>query len=304
MPTDQFETTYNDLDIDQQNVHHPMDDIGTIVGLDRLNEEDVADFRDRVMDVFVNKANASYPGLLNGMNRHLGFIPERTLVMELASTALMENGPRIEINATNVTIYSSWGINITPSVEMTIDIFNDFKSSRHTHYARYMGDVVEIINTYSSVFTTTLSDTSKLYTLASNLVPLSSVNLQQTELIKTQHHKLKNNYIVPGSIVFNDYRPRNELIFRGSDWDLEDEFTPPSDEETYWVDYDQGYVTLGIEDPRNISVSYLYNDLPLTVYSMPVELYAFTDQEFQKELYEDILNAVSVYEQGLIKSLG
>jgi len=304
MPTNQFTTTQTDLDISPANIHHAIDDIGILVGLDRLPEEEAATFRDRVMDVFVNKANASYPGLLNGINRQLGFIPERTLEIGLRSSVDMDSGPRIEFNSTNITIYSSWGINKDTTVEMTIDTFNDFISPRHTYGARYISDVVEYINAYSSIFEATLSDSSKIYSLASNLVPKSSVKLSTPELLKAQHHKLRHEYIVPGSIVFNDSRPKTELSFRGLDFDTDEEFSPPTDEEIYWIDYDQGYVSIGIKDPRGISVSYLYHDFPLVVYTMPVELYAFTDRHFQEMLYEAVLDTVSTYERGLITSLG
>jgi len=49
-----------------------FDDFGFLLALDRIPEESNVDYRERLLDVFINPAGAHHQGLLNGISRELG----------------------------------------------------------------------------------------------------------------------------------------------------------------------------------------------------------------------------------------
>lgn len=279
-------TTVTDLIQSEQNIHHAIDELGALVGVERDLGEPAQDYRDRVWDVYVNKANASYGGLLYGANRELGLLSEPAISFSVASGVYLDSGPRIDIEQARIVLYSEWKVGRTPTVELTISIDAGKPNDWCDYHAHYMKDVVDIVNANSAIWEATIVDSSMQYRLAQELVPVTSVKLWKIQSLNSKHNKLEKDYIVPDSMIFNNPNLINESAYRGIDFDFSYEFVGPSAESDYWIDHDRGYVTLGLEYPSNIRCSYLYHDLPLVVKALPMKLYEFTDEYFQNTLYK------------------
>ena len=78
-----------------------FDELGALVSCPRLPEEPNVEYKERIMDVFTNKANASRDGLINGIGRELAtrrnitwIHPERDL--ELADAMIVLNSITID----------------------------------------------------------------------------------------------------------------------------------------------------------------------------------------------------------------
>lgn len=293
-------TTTSNLEVTKINREHPADDIGALIGLDRLPEEAAADFRLRAWDVYVNKPGAHYEGLLYGANRELGLISQEALSFCCSLDANYVNGPYLEITPTEINIYSTWGIYKTKVKEMSIGLFGDTKSDWHDYHARYIGDVIDIVNTNSSVFSVLLVTSGLDEELASTLIPTKSVSLVLEETVRSRRHKLRHENIVPGSILFNNDYLITEKTHDSDDWDTTTQFTGPTERSEYWVDYRNGYITFAEEDYGSIIISYMYNVFPTSVYQLPIEIYEFADPKFEKLLYSTSLNNTNETMQSLI----
>lgn len=297
-------TTASNLTVDMYNREHAIDDLGALVGLERILGETSAEFRLRVWDVYVNKPGAHQRGLLFGANRELGILAQEALSFVCSVNADYVNGPYLEITPTEINIYSTWGIYKTKVKEMSIGLYGDFKSDYHDYHARYIGDVIEIVNTYSSIFSVLLVTSGIEDELASTLVPTKSVRLVLEETARARRHKFKYENIVPGSLLFNSDHLVTEMTHDSDDWDMTTEFTGPTDRSEYWVDYRNGYITFAEKDFGSVVFSYMYNVFPSPVYQLPIEIYEFSDPSFERLLYSTTLNDTNEVMQDLVTADG
>ena len=65
-------TNYSAASIVEHKVFNELDSHGLTLGLPRLAGERNAEYKQRLLDVFVNRANSSYLGLIYGITRELG----------------------------------------------------------------------------------------------------------------------------------------------------------------------------------------------------------------------------------------
>ena len=56
----------------RQNIVNRFDEHGDLLSLDRLPEEKNSDFRQRMLDVSVNKGDPTYEGFINNLSREFG----------------------------------------------------------------------------------------------------------------------------------------------------------------------------------------------------------------------------------------
>jgi len=293
------------------NSHHHIDESGIVTGLTRLPNETAATFRQRVLDVFVNKAGAHYDGLVNGANRELGYIKERAIEVNLRSGA-MYGSQSIMITQTGIYVFSATqSTSSTSTCELSIDIYNDFLSPDFDYHARYIGDVVDIINANSSYFEASLTDSAYQYVLASTLVVGNSWQWAVPERIDAPRAKLKHEYIVPHTVLVND------TLYGAPDTDLADptyiaKLDLVTGTASVQVDTENGYVQLTVENERdmfpisstNLVVQYAYNTFPFVMYTAPVEVYEFGDMYFQRAQYELDRNQVDQYEPTFLDRKG
>lgn len=69
-------------------VRTPLDEIGSLLNVDRIPAEDLKDYAERLYSTYVRRSSSTYDGLLNGINRALGLSEEE--VIEVRYRAIMQ----------------------------------------------------------------------------------------------------------------------------------------------------------------------------------------------------------------------
>jgi hypothetical protein len=65
------------------NVWNCFDEFGLLLGLPRIQGEHNREYRARLIDVYVNPANSTYQGLINGISRELGIASSNVTIEQL-----------------------------------------------------------------------------------------------------------------------------------------------------------------------------------------------------------------------------
>jgi len=130
-----------------KNINNTFDYIGQLVGLPRLPGERNADYRKRIIDVYVNRGGSNYDGLINAITRELGLKKQNVIVVAAAGS----NNPRLVVNDTKLYLYSEWKHEESFTLDLKIDIYDKAGP------AYYLSDLVNYVNLNSAIFTFTLA---------------------------------------------------------------------------------------------------------------------------------------------------
>src|SRR6185436_16040784 len=128
-----------------QNVFNQFDDFGLLLGLPRFSGENIESYRKRLSDVYVNRANSTYLGLINGITREFGlelYKPLRIYPIKESDIFLAED-PEIVFDGPFVFL---WRDKKNKILEMKIDRFDQNGNSF------FIKDLFNIINTRSVYF--------------------------------------------------------------------------------------------------------------------------------------------------------
>ena len=108
------------------NVIGPLDELGQLVNLARLDGESFKNYKHRVLDTYVHRASATYQGLINGITRELGLLQFDALTISAkssGSTGLPES-PRIVVASNEVILYNKWSGPSDYEIDKIINIYN------------------------------------------------------------------------------------------------------------------------------------------------------------------------------------
>ena len=75
-------------------VRTPIDEIGSLLNVDRIAGEPIAKYTERLMGTFVKRSSSTYTGMLNGINRALG-VDERE-ILEINYRAILQGSLEYE----------------------------------------------------------------------------------------------------------------------------------------------------------------------------------------------------------------
>lgn len=64
-------------------VRTPVDEIGSLLDIPRIQNESLVDYSKRLYDTYANRASSTYEGLINGINRELGLVKKQLLKVYL-----------------------------------------------------------------------------------------------------------------------------------------------------------------------------------------------------------------------------
>ena len=108
---------FTSSDIQQHHVFNELDRHGLALGLKRLSGEKNAEYKQRLMDIFVHRANSTYAGLIFGITRELGLTIDREMLIEPADGLdLIANGNiGISFKDTRCCIYQNYYTDIPTS---------------------------------------------------------------------------------------------------------------------------------------------------------------------------------------------
>jgi hypothetical protein len=267
-------------------VFNELDYHGSILGLQRLPEEKNALYKKRLLDVYVNKANASYTGLINGITRELGIEFFKPITITVKSGIDLSLSPRIEFKDNNVYL---WSDSFTKELELTIN------RSDKTLPEYFLGGLVEAIN-QSDFFEAVLNSEEYRFQRSDCIVNESSsklVSVQQLNFSRVNHLQKKN--IDKGSLIFSDIQTfRTEVA----------NIALVSSPGKYFIDYQQGVLTSFTIPNDSAVIQYSYREDNFIPRASPVIIRSINSEEFSQTLFNQIQQTTDLFTNGAITSTG
>jgi len=255
----------------RRNVVNRFDEMGDLLSVDRLPDEDNPSFRERQFDLSVNRGGPDYFGLLNNLARELGCPKFKAITIDLVKgsdgTKTARN-PRVDILADRAVLYEDWRPNVDPTIDRIIEFYD------HDSAGYYLNNFVAEINESSHFIATIPSGVRpNLHTV--NLVKQSSYRTNTSEILfSEEQHKFLFDNIIEDSIVFSESE-----IFKTQVQ------TEPSSKGEYYIDYENSYV-ISYDLPSEEGVcEYYYNRFPLDVEASLIHIYSLQDEDFVKKLF-------------------
>lgn len=267
-------------------VFNEFDHQGLLLGLTRLENEKNARYKQRLLDVMVHRASASYEGLINGITRELGL---RIIDALLIEPVLDGNGdplvpnPAVVFQDTKCTLYNDF---TTEDELLVIDRFEPLAGNFT------LEKLVDTIND-TGIYTATLLADADPVARSMTIFNQSSVAIVPAEDISGGglRVRLENTNLIPGTISVSS---PNLLTRRSTPNNL-----GPGE---YFVDEPSGTIfTTQVPAPGSF-VRYRYRDDSFVVKASPVILHNLQSKDFKTKMFEQIGNGDPV--NGLPTKLG
>jgi len=269
--TPQLHHVFNELD------HH-----GVFLGLKRLEGERNAQFKCRLLDVFVNKPNSTYRGLINAITRELGYSITETIKVSsvLSGGEVLYPNSVIEFKDTKCYLYEDY---TTGTPTLSLDRF-DTDSSSYT-----VSGLISNIND-SGIFTVEgleYDNDQRALTIFNQ----STLGIITSEDISSQGIKvnLAHKRAIPGTVFFTSSNLYNEVLAEGL-------VRRPGD---YYIDYINGIIVTGSVPVPGSYIRYQYHQNPCTFLSSPVILHNIQSDDFKTKMFEQVLQEDGTYANGL-----
>lgn len=257
------------------NVFNEFDRIGILLGLSRLENEDNISYKQRLLDVFVNRANSTYRGLINGITRELGL--SLTEVMRIIPVTDSNGNPLVAMPAivfenTKCYIYNDYAEN---DILLTIDRFEQDEG------AWTINDLITTINN-TGIYTATLLDTDKGTARSMSIFNQSSIDTIEAEDISGTGGKcfLENINLISGTVAVTSPNLRrrvssvNNLNINGD----------------YYIDLPAGIIYILGQAAAGSTIRYQYRNDDFTVLSSPVIIHNLQNTDFQTKMFEQVLD--------------
>lgn len=275
---------------ESRNVWNEFDEHGLISGLSRLKAENNSLYKRRIQDVFVNRANSSYRGLINGITRELGLELFQPITINpkrsLSDGRFFAPDPYIKFDGSYLYLYSDYSNRV---LEHQIDRFEQGGNYEH------LASLVEFVN-QTTYFEATLEDESYAYTSSMSILSQSNrtlVAIEDTQ--ESNRFKLNNPYVSKSTLIADD-----PSVF-GIEVDSVDSIKRLGQ---YHIDYTKGLITLfGIPEVGTV-MRYEYTPFPFKPVASPILLHDINSENFKIKLFEQVLNDDGSYSHGLPSELG
>ncbi len=264
-----------------------FDSFGALLGLDRLAAENNADYKKRLLDVYVHRANSTYSGLINGITRELGlelFVPV-TFTLETSLPGGAQ--PAIAFKDNRFIVYLD---HVAGTVEMDLDRSNP-EGDIYT-----VQQLVTYINAESDLYTATLTSGTPDFTLTDCITSSTSVQQITAETVPLSPvFTLKNANVLEGTLVFSDFTNFIEEV--GSQ-------AAVNGPGKYYVDYTTGFVaSYGIATQGSV-VRYKHSVSPFAPVASPVIIRNLQSDEFKSKMFEQIVHPDGTTSHGIPTEFG
>ena len=272
-------------------VFNELDKIGLSLGLQRLSGEKNADYKQRLLDVFVNKAISSYMGLIDGITRKMGL--ERTKEFTIRPKDKTAN-PNAVISFKDIRCCIYPDYYGTPETFKEIDRWALKVDGGYT--IQDLKDAIEsYTNSNSPYFEVILEEDTDLSKRSMCLYEQKSVKVSENISIAGQGKTVT----LPNTNIFKDSEYLHSQILKtklaSDDTTLLKDFK----EDEYRIDYASGTLECGSAPESLAYIQYTYSDDEFEVYSTPVILNTIQSEQFKKLMFEQILQNDGVsYENG------
>jgi hypothetical protein len=264
-----------------------LDDFGLLLDLPRIQNETNQAYKQRLFDVFVNRANSTYTGLINGITRELGLSLYRAMTITPVwhGGGLRGPNPAVVFEETKCYVYSDYVNN--PAVA-TIDRFE--KSDSWT-----MEELVASINATGYMYAALQSGVSSSMR-AMEIFNQKSIDLVVSEdlskgsvVINLDNNSLLSNSVSISSSNLTERVASQEALVKAGQ---------------YYIDYDLGIIyTVEAPEPGAV-IRYEYRNDNFEVWASPVIIHNLQSTDFKKKMFEQILLEDATYTNGAPTELG
>ena len=266
-----------------------FDEHADLLSLSRLQEETNPEFRRRIKDAFVNIANSSYRGLINGITRELGLSLYDALVIQPKidlNGNFLATDPYIKFDGAYLLLYSDFENDL---LDWAIDRYQPGGNFEH------IGKLVDFINT-TSFFQAGLRPNTNFYTRSMCILNQTSREQIRMEFLpQSTKFKLRHTYLVPNMLFFS-----NRDTFR-TEMSTSAEVVSKGQ---YHVDYTKGIVTVYTVPSLKEYARYMYTKYPLIATSSPIILNNINSDNFRIKMFEQLIQENGAEAFGLPTELG
>lgn len=256
------------------NITGSFDYIGQLVDLSRLDGESYRNYKHRVLDVYVNRANATYRGLINGITRELGLLPFEALTVDIkAGSDGLPESPRIVVDTNEIILYNKWEGSSNYSIDKIINTYN---RAGNDYNGYYIEDLISEINS-STYFTATIGTEVDPKTRSRNLIKISSDKIIASEpILPTTSFRLDNGNILEDTLFFEETE-----VFQT----LKATETEVVREGDYYVNFETGRIVVKTVPSGNGRARYVTRNIPFVAPASPIFIVDFKDPKFREEAF-------------------
>jgi len=267
-----------------------FDEFGSLVSLERLQDETNWEYRRRIQDVMVNLANASYRGMVNGITRELGLSLYDSLIINpkinMNTGRFLAPDPYIKFDGVYLYLYSDYANGV---LDWAIDRYEPGGNYEH------VGRLASMVNT-TSFFEAHVVEGIDLYDKSMTILNQSNRNIVRFERIPSStKFALKNTRIVPGTLFFAN-RTTFKTEVESADLVLQ--------KGQYYVDYHKGIVVVFSVPTSGEIARYQYVKYPFSATASPVILHDINKDSFKVKMFSQVLQDDGGYEHGKVTELG
>ena len=260
----------------------PLDDLGALLGLRREPGEELRDFKDKIMDIFVHPGGVTHEGIVNDLARE--FSVDRTAVFEVTYSG--SSNWAFHKSSSVVYLYHHYNNPDDYVLAEEIRLFN----TDMTTVADVVTQINAVDNFTATVLDSSTQDESGYYLLDCHNHKINTANYPSGTTIKLDHKP-----IVSGSLAIGtDAAFSQEVEVSDMSNNIPGE---------YAVDYINGVLYTNQFPVDVVQCAYRYIESPFRVYHVPVSVSAFTNPDLMKrmfiqkvnKIYSGVLNEYSNY---------
>lgn len=272
-----------------RNAWNQFDELGLINGLQRIKGEKNWEYKRRLADVFVHRANSSYRGLINGITRELGLALKQPIIINPKINpdgSFLAPDPYIKFDGVWVYLYSDYA---NGSLDYLIDRYQP--GGNYEQLIR-LADLINSTTYFEASFEPDADQYSKTMTI---LNQSSHFEVLSDPVSPTKSFKLSNKHIVEGTLSFSGTPSLTREV--SSILNL-------TQEGNYYVDYLNGIVKCYSTPSIGTSARYKFIPYPFKPIASDIILHDINNDNFRIKMFNQILLDDGTFCNGVATELG
>lgn len=256
-------------------VFNELDRFGMLLGLPRLEQERNAEYKQRLLDVFVNRADSTYRGLINGITRELGLKIKEVFTLKPVLNAngqTLGANPAVIFQETKCKIYSDYTLG-EDGLAATLDRFE-------VHENAYTLDQLATAIRATGYFTVDfiLGDVGS--DRAMTVFNQSTISTVLSEELDTggSRIKLRNKSLISDSFIIRSTNLKERLS-------TIEQLRRPGQ---YYVDMENGILYATSSPAPGTAVRYKYRNDIYRVLASPVIIHNIQSSDFRSKMFDQL----------------
>jgi hypothetical protein len=272
----------------REDIFGAFDNQGLVLSTERLLGETNWEYKRRLRNVFVQKANSTYKGMINGITNGLGLSLFHAISINPkidSSGRFLAADPYLKFDESYLYLYSDYSQDLL-----------DYQIDRLSQGGNYenLQSLITLINS-TPFFVASLEPGVTGTTRTAGLLNQSNRESIKELVPCSNKFKLSYKYIVSGTLFFSDRKVfatemTSEVLVRQLGH--------------YYVDYTNGIVTVFTTPGKDIEARYDYTVYPFQALASPIVLHHITQDSYKIQLFQQILQDDGTYAHQLPTALG